>query len=73
MDTDLFPTLGANLKFTAKVNGANLMKKPVAKWFKGKWMDLSSKVGKHLQITETYDRNTKVKGAVGLFTMDSRT
>ncbi|XP_071974802.1 myosin-binding protein C, cardiac-type [Engystomops pustulosus] len=53
-------TVGANIKFTARVNGANLLKKPVAKWFKGKWMDLSSKVGKHLQITETYDRNTKI-------------
>ncbi|XP_075137934.1 myosin-binding protein C, cardiac-type [Leptodactylus fuscus] len=52
--------VGANIKFTARVNGANLLKKPVAKWFKGKWMDLSSKVGKHLQISETYDRNTKV-------------
>ncbi|XP_075692884.1 myosin-binding protein C, cardiac-type [Rhinoderma darwinii] len=53
-------TVGANIKFTARVNGANLMKKPVAKWFKGKWMDLSSKVGKHLQIAETYDRNNKI-------------
>ncbi|XP_068116780.1 myosin-binding protein C, cardiac-type [Hyperolius riggenbachi] len=53
-------TVGENIKFTARVNGANLMKKPVAKWFKGKWMDLSTKVGKHLQITETYDRNTKI-------------
>ncbi|XP_073397927.1 myosin-binding protein C, cardiac-type [Dendrobates tinctorius] len=53
-------SVGSNIKFTARVNGANLMKKPVAKWFKGKWMDLSSKVGKHLQITETYDRNNKI-------------
>uniref|UniRef100_A0A8C5Q856 Myosin binding protein C3 n=1 Tax=Leptobrachium leishanense TaxID=445787 RepID=A0A8C5Q856_9ANUR len=53
-------TVGENIKFTARVAGANLMKKPVAKWFKGKWMDLSSKVGKHLQIVETYDRNTKI-------------
>ncbi|XP_040265140.1 myosin-binding protein C, cardiac-type isoform X1 [Bufo bufo] len=52
--------VGANIKFTAKVSGANLLKKPVVKWFKGKWMDLSSKVGKHLQITETYDRNNKI-------------
>ncbi|XP_063294295.1 myosin-binding protein C, cardiac-type [Pelobates fuscus] len=58
--TDGEVTVGENIKFTAKVAGANLMKKPVAKWFKGKWMDLSTKVGKHLQITETYDRNTKV-------------
>ncbi|XP_053305739.1 myosin-binding protein C, cardiac-type [Spea bombifrons] len=53
-------TVGENIKFTAKVVGANLLKKPVVKWFKGKWMDLSSKVGKHLQILESYDRNTKV-------------
>ncbi|XP_069821943.1 myosin-binding protein C, cardiac-type [Dendropsophus ebraccatus] len=52
--------VGANIKFTARVSGANLMKKPVVKWFKGKWMDLSSKQGKHLQISETYDRNTKI-------------
>lgn len=30
------------------------------KWLKGKWLDLSSKAGKHLQFKETYDRNTKV-------------
>ncbi|XP_040184178.1 myosin-binding protein C, cardiac-type isoform X2 [Rana temporaria] len=53
-------TVGDNINFTAKVNATNLIKKPVAKWFKGKWMDLSTKVGKHLQITETYDRNTKI-------------
>ncbi|XP_075044729.1 myosin-binding protein C, cardiac-type [Mixophyes fleayi] len=53
-------TVGENIKFTARVNATNLVKKPVAKWFKGKWMDLSSKVGKHLQISETYDRNNKI-------------
>lgn len=30
------------------------------KWLKGKWLDLGSKAGKHLQFKETYDRNTKV-------------
>jgi len=30
------------------------------KWLKGKWMDLGSKAGKHMQFKETYDRNTKV-------------
>ncbi|KAM9301716.1 myosin-binding protein C, cardiac-type [Gastrophryne carolinensis] len=53
-------TVGENIKFTAKVNGSNLLKKPVVKWFKGKWMDLSTKIGKHLQMVETYDRNNKV-------------
>ncbi|KAM8939179.1 myosin-binding protein C, cardiac-type [Pelodytes ibericus] len=53
-------TVGENTKFTARVAAANLLKKPVVKWFKGKWMDLSSKVGKHLQLLETYDRNTKI-------------
>ncbi|KAM4723158.1 myosin-binding protein C, cardiac-type [Rhinophrynus dorsalis] len=53
-------TVGENIKFTAKVAGLNLLKKPVVKWFKGKWMDLSSKVGKHLQLHESYDRNTKI-------------
>uniref|UniRef100_A0A8C7YTD5 Myosin binding protein C3 n=1 Tax=Oryzias sinensis TaxID=183150 RepID=A0A8C7YTD5_9TELE len=29
-------------------------------WFKGKWMDLATKCGKHLQLKETYDRSSKV-------------
>ncbi|XP_031755629.1 myosin-binding protein C, cardiac-type isoform X4 [Xenopus tropicalis] len=53
-------TVGSNIKFTARIAGANLIKKPVVKWFKGKWMDLTSKVGKHLQLHEIYDRNTKI-------------
>ncbi|KAG8430709.1 hypothetical protein GDO86_020095, partial [Hymenochirus boettgeri] len=53
-------TVGENIKFTAKVVGTNLLKKPVVKWFKGKWMDLTSKVGKHLQLHESYDRNNKI-------------
>lgn len=44
----------------AKVNAVSLLKKPTIKWFKGKWMDLASKSGKHLQLKELYDRNTKV-------------
>uniref|UniRef100_A0A672ZMT0 Myosin binding protein C, cardiac n=1 Tax=Sphaeramia orbicularis TaxID=375764 RepID=A0A672ZMT0_9TELE len=51
---------GANITFVAKVNAESLLKKPTIKWFKGKWMDLASKSGKHLQLKETYDRNTKV-------------
>lgn len=35
------------------------------KWLKGKWMDLGSKAGKHMQFKETYDRNTKVCGHSG--------
>lgn len=31
------------------------------KWLKGKWLDLGSKAGKHLQFKESYDRNTKVR------------
>ncbi|KAJ6667200.1 hypothetical protein lerEdw1_017178 [Lerista edwardsae] len=53
-------TVGGNITFTAKVAGESLLKKPSVKWFKGKWMDLGSKVGKHLQLHETYDRNNKV-------------
>uniref|UniRef100_A0A3B3WWH4 Myosin binding protein C, cardiac n=1 Tax=Poecilia mexicana TaxID=48701 RepID=A0A3B3WWH4_9TELE len=48
-----------NITFVAKVNAESLLKKPSVKWFKGKWMDLASKSGKHLQLKETYDRNTK--------------
>ncbi|XP_023188178.1 myosin-binding protein C, cardiac-type isoform X1 [Xiphophorus maculatus] len=53
-------TVGENITFVAKVNADSLLKKPSVKWFKGKWMDLASKCGKHLQLKETYDRNTKV-------------
>uniref|UniRef100_A0A3P8TJD0 Myosin-binding protein C, fast-type n=1 Tax=Amphiprion percula TaxID=161767 RepID=A0A3P8TJD0_AMPPE len=53
-------TMGENITFVAKVNAESLLKKPTVKWFKGKWMDLASKSGKHLQLKETYDRNTKV-------------
>uniref|UniRef100_A0A8C3VF68 Myosin binding protein C3 n=1 Tax=Catharus ustulatus TaxID=91951 RepID=A0A8C3VF68_CATUS len=49
-----------NITFTAKVAGESLLKKPSVKWFKGKWMDLASKVGQHLQLHDSYDRNTKV-------------
>uniref|UniRef100_A0A3P8TSI7 Myosin binding protein C3 n=1 Tax=Amphiprion percula TaxID=161767 RepID=A0A3P8TSI7_AMPPE len=49
-----------NITFVAKVNAESLLKKPTVKWFKGKWMDLASKSGKHLQLKETYDRNTKI-------------
>ncbi|MGH0139770.1 UNVERIFIED_CONTAM: hypothetical protein FKN15_013004 [Acipenser sinensis] len=55
-------TMGANITFIAKVGSANLIKKPAVKWFKGKWMDLASKAGKHLQLKELYDRNTKKPG-----------
>ena len=51
---------GENITFVAKVNAESLLKKPTIKWFKGKWMDLASKSGKHLQLKELYDRNSKV-------------
>ncbi|KAJ8245834.1 hypothetical protein GJAV_G00260800 [Gymnothorax javanicus] len=44
----------------AKVDATNLTRKPTMKWLKGKWLDLSSKAGKHLQFKETYDRDTKI-------------
>ncbi|XP_031702198.1 myosin-binding protein C, cardiac-type isoform X3 [Anarrhichthys ocellatus] len=53
-------TVGENITFVAKVNAESLLKKPNIKWFKGKWMDLASKSGKHLQLKETYDRSSKV-------------
>ncbi|XP_068594541.1 myosin-binding protein C, cardiac-type [Brachionichthys hirsutus] len=53
-------TVGENLTFVAKVNAESLLKKPTVKWFKGKWMDLASKSGKHLQLKESFDRSTKV-------------
>uniref|UniRef100_A0A8B9L3N7 Myosin-binding protein C, cardiac-type n=1 Tax=Astyanax mexicanus TaxID=7994 RepID=A0A8B9L3N7_ASTMX len=52
-------TVGENIIFVAKVCGESLLKKPTVRWFKGKWMDLASKSGKHLQLKEHYDRSTK--------------
>ncbi|MBN3312072.1 MYPC2 protein, partial [Atractosteus spatula] len=43
-----------------KVDSTGLLRKPTMKWLKGKWLDLASKAGKHLQFKETYDRNTKI-------------
>ncbi|XP_046696059.1 myosin-binding protein C, cardiac-type isoform X1 [Silurus meridionalis] len=53
-------TVGGNITFVAKVCGESLLKKPTVRWFKGKWMDLASKSGKHLQLKEHYDRSIKV-------------
>lgn len=51
---------GGDITFVAKVEAKDLLRKPTVKWFKGKWMDLASKTGKHLQLKETFDRVTKV-------------
>ncbi|CAL1599331.1 unnamed protein product [Knipowitschia caucasica] len=51
---------GSDVTFIAKVDSSTLTRKPVMKWLKGKWMDLGSKAGKHMQFKETYDRNTKI-------------
>ncbi|XP_077355387.1 myosin-binding protein C, slow-type isoform X4 [Festucalex cinctus] len=53
-------TVGGDITFVAKVEAKDLLRKPTVKWFKGKWMDLASKTGKHLQLKEIFDRNTKV-------------
>ncbi|XP_042247525.1 myosin binding protein Ca isoform X3 [Thunnus maccoyii] len=53
-------TKGKDITFVAKVDSSNLTRKPNMKWLKGKWLDLCSKAGKHLQFKETYDRNTKI-------------
>ncbi|XP_047194489.1 myosin-binding protein C, slow-type isoform X6 [Hippoglossus stenolepis] len=52
--------VGADISFVAKVECKDLLRKPTIKWFKGKWMDLASKTGKHLQLKETFDRLTKI-------------
>uniref|UniRef100_A0A8B9BSX7 Myosin-binding protein C, slow-type n=1 Tax=Anser brachyrhynchus TaxID=132585 RepID=A0A8B9BSX7_9AVES len=49
-----------NITFIAKVEAKDLLRKPNVKWFKGKWMDLASKAGKHLQLKESFERHTKV-------------
>lgn len=51
---------GQNITFIAKVEAKDLLRKPTVKWFKGKWMDLASKAGKHLQLKETFERHSKV-------------
>ncbi|KAM4598312.1 myosin binding protein Ca [Polymixia lowei] len=51
---------GKDATFVAKVDSSSLTRKPTMKWLKGKWLDLGSKAGKHLQFKETYDRNTKI-------------
>ncbi|XP_059180645.1 myosin binding protein Cb [Centropristis striata] len=51
---------GSDITFIAKVDSTTLTRKPTMKWLKGKWMDLGSKAGKHMQFKETYDRNTKI-------------
>ncbi|XP_022595424.1 myosin-binding protein C, fast-type [Seriola dumerili] len=53
-------TKGKDVMFVAKVDSSNLTRKPTMKWLKGKWLDLVSKAGKHLQFKESYDRNTKI-------------
>ncbi|KAM9780003.1 myosin binding protein Ca [Neosynchiropus ocellatus] len=53
-------TKGKDITFVAKVDSSSLTRKPSLKWLKGKWLDLGSKAGKHLQFKETYDRNTKI-------------
>uniref|UniRef100_A0A673BPJ2 Myosin-binding protein C, fast-type n=1 Tax=Sphaeramia orbicularis TaxID=375764 RepID=A0A673BPJ2_9TELE len=51
---------GTDVTFIARVDSTTLARKPTMKWLKGKWLDLASKAGKHMQFKETYDRNTKV-------------
>uniref|UniRef100_A0A3B3HF85 Myosin-binding protein C, fast-type n=1 Tax=Oryzias latipes TaxID=8090 RepID=A0A3B3HF85_ORYLA len=53
-------TKGKDITFVAKVDSSSLTRKPAMKWLKGKWLDLVSKAGKHLQFKESYDRNTKI-------------
>uniref|UniRef100_A0A8C9VTV1 Myosin-binding protein C, slow-type n=1 Tax=Scleropages formosus TaxID=113540 RepID=A0A8C9VTV1_SCLFO len=53
-------SVGGDITFVAKVEAKDLLRKPTIKWFKGKWMDLASKTGKHLQLKESFDRFTKM-------------
>ncbi|XP_069750460.1 myosin-binding protein C, cardiac-type-like [Narcine bancroftii] len=53
-------TVGSDITFIARVLSTNILRKPNIRWFKGKWMDLTSKTGTHLQLKEAYDRKTKV-------------
>ncbi|KAL7372399.1 hypothetical protein ABVT39_015538 [Epinephelus coioides] len=51
---------GSDITLIARVDSTTLTRKPTMKWLKGKWLDLGSKAGKHMQFKETYDRNTKI-------------
>nr|XP_021330680.1 myosin-binding protein C, slow-type isoform X7 [Danio rerio] len=53
-------TVGGDITFIAKVEAKDLLRKPTVKWFKGKWMDLASKTGKHLQLKESFERLSKI-------------
>ncbi|XP_041935474.1 myosin-binding protein C, slow-type isoform X5 [Alosa sapidissima] len=53
-------SVGDDITFVAKVEAKDLLRKPTIKWFKGKWMDLASKTGKHLQLKESFDRFSKI-------------
>ncbi|XP_059508558.1 myosin-binding protein C, slow-type isoform X2 [Stegostoma tigrinum] len=53
-------TVGEDISFVAKIEAKDLLRKPNCKWFKGKWLDLASKAGKHLQLKESFDRNTRI-------------
>ncbi|XP_037545143.1 myosin binding protein Ca [Nematolebias whitei] len=53
-------TKGRDITFVAKVDSSSLPRKPAMKWLKGKWLDLASKAGKHIQFKESYDRDTKI-------------
>ncbi|XP_037319066.2 myosin binding protein Cb isoform X1 [Pungitius pungitius] len=57
---NLVAVTGMDLVIIAKVDSTTLTRKPTMKWLKGKWLDLGSKAGKHMQFKETYDRNTKI-------------
>ncbi|KAF7661191.1 hypothetical protein LDENG_00267220 [Lucifuga dentata] len=59
-DDSVVAVAGSDITFIAKVDSTTLTKKPTMKWLKGKWLDLGSKAGKHVQFKETYDRNTKI-------------
>uniref|UniRef100_A0A8C7VN76 Myosin binding protein Ca n=1 Tax=Oncorhynchus mykiss TaxID=8022 RepID=A0A8C7VN76_ONCMY len=62
------PESTTNVTFVAKVDSSDLLRKPNMKWLKGKWLDLGSKAGKHVQFKEAYDRNSKVCVCVTVFT-----
>ncbi|XP_076008440.1 myosin-binding protein C, fast-type-like [Genypterus blacodes] len=59
-DENVVAVAGTNIIFSAKVDSTSLARKPTIKWLKGKWMDLGSKVGKHIQLKELYDKETKI-------------
>ncbi|XP_076987032.1 myosin-binding protein C, fast-type isoform X2 [Tamandua tetradactyla] len=51
---------GSDVVIVAKVNGKEFPSKPTIRWFKGKWLELSSKIGARFSLKESHDAASNV-------------